>query len=277
MRPLQWVKNLLIFAPLFFAHEFFVEEKFIEVLLGAISFSLLASAVYVFNDLYDKKYDVHHEKKKHRPIASGRVSLTQALGLILVLVTVTVYIVRTYIQEALPIMLGYIVLNVLYTLFLKHVAIVDIATVALFHVIRIFLGGVLAGVLVSDWLILCTFFAGLVMATGKRRSEIQAASSEHTVRPVLRKYSLLTLDYIVLVSSCALLMSYATYTVLGTELQSLVFSNFFAVVGVLRYIAVVQSSTTADTPERLLFSDKIILLSILGWALFLVVVFYFGV
>lgn len=269
MRPFQWVKNMLVYAPLFFASEV-LSMKLVEVTVACIIFSLSASLVYVFNDIRDSAKDALHPVKKYRPVASGEMSRVHAY----ILLSVLFGIVCTglYVLPALAVpVFSYIALNALYSLWCKHVAVVDILLVASFYVIRVVVGGVVAQVPLSPWILLCVFFGALFIVIGKRRAEY----AREDRREVLREYSEHALDYMFAVSAAASILTYTIYTIIGHPSSYLVYSVFFVVLALFRVLnRIYTHPNQAESPEVLVFKDPFVFGSFVLWGIYVFIIFY---
>ena len=233
----HWIKNFLVFAPLFFAgHVMSVSELKLTFLLF-LAFCFLASGIYIFNDILDKDRDAQHPHKKNRPIASGKMSVRTAL-LIMFIFLVCVAYISIYFNLKTNILLGlYFLLNLSYSLILKHIALLDIFLVAGLYILRIKAGGELIDVHVSEWLILVTLFLALFLVIGKRRAELISVSSEKT-RLVLREYTREFLDYCLTVVVAGTLLTYSLYAI-SANIPYLVYSTFFVFFGMFRYMYVI--------------------------------------
>ncbi len=173
LRPHQWSKNLLIFVPFLLAHRFFELELWINALVAFISFSLLASSVYVMNDLFDLDNDRKHSKKKYRPFASGNLSIKY--GFFLIVALLFFIIICAYLLSNVAFMtclFVYILLNIAYSSWLKRIILLDVFILTSFYIIRLFSGGVATGIPLSEWLILFSFFVFLSLAYLKRFSDL---------------------------------------------------------------------------------------------------------
>ncbi|MCX6703319.1 MAG: UbiA family prenyltransferase [Candidatus Zambryskibacteria bacterium] len=268
-RPFQWVKNILVYAPLFFASEF-LTIKLVDVTLACIIFSVSASAVYIFNDISDASKDALHPVKKYRPIASGQMSHTQAYILLFVLLCIVG--VGLYVLPVLflPILL-YISANILYSKWLKHVAVLDMLLVASFYVVRVVAGGMVAQVPLSPWILLCVFFGALFIVVGKRRAEY----GREVRREVLEEYSEKALDYMFAGSVAIAILTYGIYTIIGHISSYLVYSTFFVVLALFRVLnRIYTHPEQAESPEVLVFKDLFVLGSFVAWGIYVFIVFY---
>src|ERR1035437_2220667 len=163
LRPYSWIKNLFIFVPLFFARDFFIYAKLSTVILAFIVFCITASSVYILNDIFDIEQDRKHSNKKNRPLASGAVSVKSAIIMFFCLLIIDAFIVYFYIPQIFLLIGLYFLLNILYSKYLKHIAVVDILLVSSFYFIRIIIGGIAAQVPVSHWLLLCMIFISIFL------------------------------------------------------------------------------------------------------------------
>jgi 4-hydroxybenzoate polyprenyltransferase len=270
LRPRSWLKNGLIFGPIFFAKDFFVSEKLFLTFIAFISFCLVASAVYVLNDDIDKEVDRLHEKKKDRPIASGKISEIQARGLTVFLLVLSFTLLFFFIPKAAPYICAYFFINVLYSLYLKHIAIVDVVVISLFYVIRILVGGVAAGVPVSSWLIMCTIFLSLFLILGKRIAEFKQSVRRKSLEGYTEQFLYMMLSIAAAVS----ILSYSLYVILVLQSPYAIYTMFFVLMGIMRYIYLIITSNTSEYPERLIFGDRVVLISVLGWIILVYSIFY---
>jgi 4-hydroxybenzoate polyprenyltransferase len=281
MRPHQWVKNLLVFAPLVFAHK--VGQ--LEALgLAAVAFACLcaaSSAVYLLNDFVDRAADRNHPKKRLRPIASGRLPAPLAAaavaGLLAVAAVLGAWIPAS--PAGLPFLVwpaGYLLLNVAYTFWLKRVVIVDAICIALGFQVRVLAGADAVAARASSWILLCTFFFALFLAFCKRREEVMKHAGGET-RASLRHYDAHFLDQMINPLAAMSILAYALYTVdeksVGLHGPGLPWTVPFVVFGVFRYLYLVHRRGQGSDPARLLFTDPQILISGLLWAASVALVF----
>ncbi len=274
MRPHQWVKNLLVFAPLVFAHKVGDPKAVQDAALAFAVFCALSSAVYLGNDVRDADADRAHPKKQARPIASGRLGTGVALGAALLLATAGLGIgwdLGPADTQGLPFVawpLLYVGLNAAYSLRLKRVAIVDALCIAMGFQFRVHAGSVVLGVPSSKWLLLCTFFFATFLAFCKRRQEL-AHASEGASRAVLRDYSAGFLDQVIAPLAAMSILAYALYTVddetVAKHGSSLVLTVPFVVFGVFRYLWLVHHGADGEDPARTLVRDRQLVLSGVLW------------
>lgn len=270
LRPIQWVKNIFIFVPIIFAREFFVADKLWPTVIAAITFCFVASSMYIVNDILDQDQDRLHPKKKFRPIASGAVPVANALVVLLVLLSASAFMAGRYVPHIIAPLAVYIVLNLAYSLYLKHQALFDVLLVAAFYLLRILVGGFATDTFISSWLVLCVIFLTTFIILGKRYAEL---THEHK-RAVLQAYSPKFLEHLLTISAALTIVAYGIYSILGVENALMVYSIFFVLLGMFRYLHIIYSNAEAENPERILFSDRVILLSVVGWLLFVGYIFY---
>lgn len=272
MRPQQWIKNLLVFAPLFFADALFSPVAVEASIVAFVAFCVAASGVYVLNDLFDREQDRAHPTKRHRPLAAGRVSARGAYCLIAALALLEAFLLIFHPALTIVVVL-YILLNGSYTAWLKHIAILDILCVASFYVLRIVGGGAATGIPLSPWILFCTFFAALFIVVGKRRAEFRHESR----RKVLEEYSKETLDFMLAGTAALAIISYGLYSILGHDSSLLIYSTVFVVLAFFRVLnRIYTHPEQAEAPETLLYRDPVVLAAFLAWALYVFFVFYFA-
>lgn len=276
MRPHQWVKNLLVFAPLVFAHRLVDPWSVGQAALAFVTFCALASAVYLFNDIVDADADREHSVKRARPIAAGRLSVRTAAVASLVLAAGGVALATAVGPDdrgAVPFVAwpaAYTVLNVAYGLRLKQIAIVDVLCVAVGFQFRVHAGSVAVGVPSSKWLLLCTFFFAMFLAFCKRRQELAHHVTDGDTRRVLKDYSLGFLDQVIAPLAAMSILAYSLYTLDARTMDRhgpyLMLTVPFVVFGVFRYLWLVHHEQGGDDPARLLVKDRQILISGVLWA-----------
>ena len=281
LRPRHWLKNVLLFFPVLFAGEMSTMEPIAQAALGFLCFSLVASAVYCFNDVYDAEADRLHPVKKNRPVASGAVRDRNAmlLAVVLLLLALGVGFYNSY--DFGLVLLLYLAINAGYTLGLKKQAIVDITIIAIGFLLRIFAGGLLTDTPISHWLILMTFLLALFLALGKRRDDVRLLeSSGQAVRASLKGYSLRFIDSALVLLGAVLVVAYVMYTLSPEVVERLrtdypYLSSLPVVVGILRYLQVVLVHDATAEPTTMLLRDRFLQLMIALWLGTLVVLIYF--
>jgi len=262
LRPKQWVKNLLLFVPLVFAApslEWLV-ANLPRVVIAFVSFSLLASAVYVFNDIHDLERDKLHPVKRKRPLPSGQVSVVGAIVLGLLSAVGSLLLGLRLGPTFLAVLALYALNNLLYSLVLKNWQLLDIFSIAFGFVLRVFAGAQAIDVPVSTYLFLTVFFLALFLAIGKRRYEVLLLGDEGSNhRSSLRHYSVYYLDQIMNISATLTLVVYTLYTLEGSH-PMLVLTVPVVVFGLFRYYHITHNLQKGEPSDDLL-SDPFILAS----------------
>jgi 4-hydroxybenzoate polyprenyltransferase len=279
LRITSLAKNMFVFVPLIFAKHLFEVNEFNTVLLGFIIFSLSASFVYIINDFYDAKKDAIHPLKKNRPIASGEISTTQAIIIAAILfVVIGILSTKTNIIFT-SIIWFYVLLNVLYSSYLKRIVIVDIFCISLGFMLRVIGGAVIISVLISSWLILTTLFLSLFLAVMKRRVEIATSEFATEQRSVLKDYSLSFIDQISSITAGGVIISYALYTV--SERTVLMFGSeyfvgttIFVVFGIFRYMYLVYKKDKGEDVVEALMSDVPMMINTIFYIITIILFIY---
>lgn len=300
-RPRQWVKNLAIFAALLFDGHLFDQVLLTKTFLGFISLAILVSSVYFINDIVDIDKDKLHPFKRKRPIAKGDIPIPIALFLAFLGIAISLsaaFLLSNFFFLAL---LGYLILQTLYTFWLKEIVVIDIFAIATGFVLRIYAGAFLIDAHLSIWFLLCVISVSLFLAAGKRRAEfaILARNLAAKHRKTLSLYSNRLLDGYLSMFATASWVSWALFTFFKGEERVFYLSqnvspgllNFLpltilgsgkllmltipvVIFGVMRYLYIVYDGSKAETPEKVLVSDKPLLLSVLIWGILVVVVIY---
>jgi len=280
LRPAQWVKNGFVFAALIFSRSITDWHRTVAVALAAADFCLIASAGYLLNDVLDAPEDRNHPVKRSRPVAAGRLSVRLALALAALLALVALAGAWALDPRFFLVVASYAGANLLYSLFLKHVMLLDVFVVALGFVFRVLGGGVVIHVEISAWLIVCTTLLALFLALTKRRHELVLLggnASEH--RSILAHYSPYFLDQLIGIVTASTLMSYALYT-LSEDVavkfpgKRLELTIPFVLFGIFRYLYLVHRNQQGGSPTRLLLTDRVLLLVVLLWAASVIFIIY---
>lgn len=270
VRPHQWVKNILVFAPLFFAGAAANTSLIAPSVATFFSFCLLASAVYLFNDCMDRAADAQHPLKRSRPLPSGRVDAPSVFLLAFGLFAGSMIIGFSLGAVIVP-LLAYAILNVLYSTRLKHVVGVDLVSVASMHVLRVVAGGMATALVVSPWIVLCTFFGALFLVVGKRRGEFRHDAK----RKVLLAYSKGSLDALLIIALALSLVSYSVYAAVGTQIPHMLFSVVFVAVALFRMLNIIMGDgPISEYPERMIFKDRVAFGSLIAWVAYVAFVIY---
>lgn len=277
LRPLQWVKNGLVFLPFVFAVDVAwstddlgpVPGLLLKLLLVALAFSALSSAVYLFNDLMDRSGDRRHPVKRNRPVASGKVSAPVA-GSVMVLLAAAGLAVMVLVEPLLGVAGGtYALINVGYSLGLKQVVLLDAFSVTSGYVIRAVAGAVAIDVAPSPWLYATTGAGALFIVLGRRFAEVRlAGDAAQDQRTVLKDYAGPFINQLLMVSAAAAWLSYTFYTVEATNLpdnNTMLFTVPLVTFGLFRYLYLLNSSERAEAPEQLMIRDLPLVLSIISW------------
>jgi len=273
LRPTQWAKNLFVLAPAVFGGLLLDERVALRVALALLAFCFASSSVYLVNDLRDREEDRRHPLKRFRPLAAGTLPVPAAVVAIVVLAGAAAAIsARLGLSFAL-ILGGYLLLNLLYTLRLKHMVILDVMSISMGFVLRVEAGGVAAGVEVSRWLFLCTTFLALFLAFSKRRHEITLLAGEAAgQRRVLDQYSPAFLDQMINVVTASSVVSYALYAVAPETVQkyntyNLVYTIPMVLYGIFRYLYLMYQQPGERNPTEAILRDPPFLINMMLWGL----------
>jgi 4-hydroxybenzoate polyprenyltransferase len=279
MRPKQWAKNVLIFAGLIFDRQLTVLPALEKTLIGFVLFCLLTSSIYLINDLVDLQADRKHPKKKHRPLASGKLPIWLAISAVVV-VMLAAFVGGYWLSPAFALACFiYVALNLAYSFWLKHLPIIDVIVLAGFYVLRVAAGVALIDVQrFSPWLYVFTTFFALFLGIGKRRAEFISSKGAHT-RRVLSGYSEPFLDQLLLVVLTLAILTYSLYTFSAPNLpenHAMMFTIPFVIYGFFRYLLLVQVRNSGEAPEDILFHDRPIQIDLVLWAASILLIFYFS-
>ena len=293
-RPRQSLKNLSLFTGLIFSGWLFIPAKFWAIVAAFIIFSLLTGSVYIFNDLIDLESDRKHPFKSKRPLASGRLSIPLA-----VFAGLTGFFVSLYLGWALSFflflgMIGYLLLQLIYTFWLKKQPIIDVITIAFGFIIRVYSGAVVIGAHLNVWLLLSIISFSLFLAIGKRRSELTLLQGKNASRQVLGRYPEKLLDVYTAMFANTTWLTYALFTFMfpvftfsGKALTLLsILPNTFrsekwlmvtiplVIYGVMRYLHLIYEKNQGESPAEILTSDKPMIITVSLWALLVVIILY---
>jgi len=276
----QHVKNLFIFMPLFFSGELGNVELLLNASIAFFSFSLLASAVYILNDYKDVDEDREHPRKKNRPIASGRIEKNSAILLMIVLFLSGVALSFLLTLQSLGLLFAYAALNLAYSFYLKHIAILDITSIAIGFVLRVFLGGISTGIQLSIWMVIMTFLIAFFVALAKRRDDVLLyLDTGKKMRKVIDGYNINFIDGAMITTSSVVIVTYILYTVSAEVMQRfhseyVYFTALFVILGIIRYLQITFVETDSGSPTDIVTKDPFLRSVILLWLLSFVFIIY---
>ncbi|MBI2036496.1 decaprenyl-phosphate phosphoribosyltransferase [Candidatus Microgenomates bacterium] len=297
LRPRQWIKNLALFAAIIFNGQLFNESLLVVTLYAFIVFCLLSSATYIINDVFDKDSDRLHPSKKFRPIAKGDIPVWFGLFLAAVFIIIGLYTASIITPSFLTAVLAYLFLQFSYSLIFKKLAVLDILTIAAGYMIRVYSGEFATGFHISVWLLITAVSLSLFLAIGKRRSELTLLSGYSPevlarTRKSLSHYSEKLLDVYTIMFATSTFITYSLFTFLESPPSITVdillpqfFPGFFerkwlmatiplVVFGIMRYLQDIYEKQEGESPERVLFNDKPLLLAVFLWGLLVITVIY---
>jgi 4-hydroxybenzoate polyprenyltransferase len=301
LRPRQWIKNFFVFSAVMFGGQIFNVTLLSRVFFGVLIFCALSSSIYVINDIFDVKKDRLHPFKRFRPLANNEVPISLAIIIAIILLIGSLIASYILLPGFFIISIIYFVMQFSYTLVLKHIEIVDILTLAGGYILRVFAGEVLSNLHISAWLFLTVIALSLFLAIGKRRSELTLLSSQKsgpqalTIRKTLSHYTEKLLDVYLSIFATSTFISYALFTfletpkgmifstdlipadILGTYLQRkwLMLTIIPVVYGLMRYLQRIYEKHEGESPERVLFLDRPLLVSVVIWIILTIGILYF--
>mgnify|MGYP000971059987 CR=1 FL=1 len=274
LRPHQWLKNGFVFIGVLFGHAWNDPARLGQVFLAFAAFSLLASGVYVMNDLIDREQDRQHPTKRHRPLASGALATPTALALLAACFAGGFALVLLSDSRAAWVFFCYVALNIGYTLGLKHVVVLDVFIIAAGFMLRILAGTSGIGIDPSYWLLLCSLMLTLFLGFAKRQAEFMALDDGDAAahRRVLEHYSPVMLDQFMTIASAAAIISYSLYTVSPETVAlhgttKLIYTVPLVIYGMFRYLFLLHRRGGGGDPARQLLTDPHLLGALLGWVL----------
>ena len=280
LRVHQWLKNFFIFAPAFFADSLFNLFSLQNTFLAFLAFGLIASSVYIFNDIKDIESDKKHPTKRLRPIATGDVPVHAASVLGIILAASGLSLSISIHVECLYVLLTYLSLNIAYSHFLKRFAIVDVLIVSLGFILRLFMGAAALQMPLSKWIIVMTFLLAMFLALAKRRDDCRISKEQGNIvmREALNGYSFQFIDISLAIMSSVLLVAYLLYCMSSDVIARLgenVYLTFlFVVIGILRYLQIIFVYGGGGSPTLVLIKDYFIKIIFICWLLTFLVLFW---
>ena len=279
MRPKQWAKNAFLFVAITFDRQLDNLPALAKTLAGFALFCLLSSVVYIVNDLVDIEADRQHPKKRNRPLPSGQLPASVAITAAVIILVAVIPMAFLLSQNFGFLALGYLLLNLAYSKWLKHIPILDVLVLASFYVMRVGAGVELIHVTrFSPWLYIFTIFLALFLGVGKRRAELNLlAEAANSHRPVLEGYTLPLLDQLMTIVSSMTIITYSLYTFSAENLPGghvMMLNIPFVIYGIFRYLYLVQVEHSGGAPEEVLFSDRPLQITLFLCALTVFIIFY---
>lgn len=299
LRPRQWIKNFAVFAAIIFSGELFNGQVFEKALLAFFIFCGLSSAAYIVNDIFDIKKDRLHPFKRYRPLAHGDIQTPMALTIAAMLVIFFIYLAFHVTPAFFGIALAYLAIQMLYSAFLKQIAVIDILALASGYILRVYGGEFATGLHISVWLLLTTISLALFIAVGKRRSELTLVSQTKVeniaaIRKSLSHYSERLLDVYASVFATSIFISYSLFTFLESprgfrigvgillpdflpaffQRKWLMITIIPVVYGLMRYLQDIYEKHEGESPEKVLLSDKALLATVMIWVILVLAIIY---
>ena len=266
-RPLHAIKSLIVFAPLFFTFEINL-DSYLMTLAAFVLFYLASSTIYIFNDIVDLEKDKMHRFKMNRPIASGRVTTKEAKYLLIILLTFSTFVSFVFNEKLFFIILIYLTINILYSLILKKVFLVDIIVIAFGFILRLFAGAVVTDISLSPWIILITFLLASLLAVSKRMDTESIVSADSTNTSKL--YTQKNIKVIILILTVSLIGVYILFTlfseiIIKHDILYLPTNSIFVVFGVARYLYLISNNPINYDPIAIFFSDHLLKITFILW------------
>lgn len=280
LRPSHYLKNLFILLPLFFGLRIDDVHLLLKGFIAFIAFSLCASSVYILNDYIDIEADRRHPKKKYRPLAAREISIKSAWIILIILFLLGIGTSLALDIKVFYIILTYFVLNIFYSLKLKHIPIIDVSIIATGFVLRLFVGSEATGVPLSMWIIIVTYLLAIFMALAKRRDDVLAfLETGDKARKSIDGYNLEFINSSMMVMASVVIVSYIMYTI-SAEVITKMHTNrlyltvVFVILGVLRYMQITFVENKSGLPTEILMKDKFIQIVLVGWIVMFGVLIY---
>ncbi len=271
MRPHQWVKNTFVLTGLLFGHAWNDPVLLTKAIIAFVSFCLISSTIYIINDIVDIEEDRHHPSKRKRPLPSGKLKISTAAKFAALLGASGLGLAFFASPIVVGILLLYVIMNIAYSLKLKHVVILDVFIIATGFMLRILAGTLGLGIPPSQWLLLCGLMVTLFLGFSKRRAEIIALSADKSAhRKVLEEYSPVLLDQMIVVTAAGLIMSYSLYTMSPETIRihgtaNLIYTVPFVIYGVFRYLYLLHHQSSGGDPSKDLVRDPHMLIVLLAY------------
>lgn len=281
IRPKQWLKNLFVFAPILFAGQLLNFDFFLKNFEAFLAFCGVSGLVYIINDITDIESDRVHKKKRFRPLASGEVTINQAkffFVVLAVLTTILCYKINLYFSL---VVIAYFFMNLLYSLWVKDIVIVDVFFISIGFMLRVVGGAAAIGVSISSWMILTTIFISLFLAISKRRAELSQIDSGNLdkQRKVLTHYDIAFTDQMNTIAATGTIICYALYTVSekatsAFHTDNLIYTTPFVIYGIFRYLYLLHKKNLGENPEQIVTKDIPLIIDLILYFIVSVFIIY---
>jgi 4-hydroxybenzoate polyprenyltransferase len=271
IRVRQWYKNILVFTPIVFANLLKNPDALISAVLAFCAFCTISSSTYIFNDIRDASTDAYHPTKKNRPIAAGLVSKRVAVVIAFAFAGAAIAICTLLPIRFAFIILGYFLLNILYSLYLKQLFIIDVLTIGAFFILRVLGGAVAVNVQLSSWLFVATFILALLLGFSKRSSELSSVGNAINHRKVLAQYDAVILRTFVIISATVALIVYLIYAIIVEKNQDFLLTTPFVLYGILLFLS--SSLHKGSDPDEI-FRDRAFVVNLILWGCVVVTTLY---
>ena len=281
LRTEQYIKNFFVFAPVFFGGKLLVGDSFLHTALAFVCYCLAASSIYIVNDYFDIPEDQKHPVKCKRPLAAGVIKPKTAIAIMAVLVCTSLALAFYVSVNLLLVIAIYIVMNLLYSKWLKHITVLDVNIIAIGFVLRIIAGAIAADVRPSVWILLITYLLALFLGFGKRRADVLLSMDGKEVRKNIDGYNLTFIDTILSILASIIIVAYILYTI-SPEVQMhyksdlLYLSIVFVINGLLYYMKLTLVDRSTDSPTMVVLKDRVIQITMLCWLVLMIYLLYFN-
>lgn len=283
IRPQQWLKNAFVLVPLFFGGSLLDSSDIVASVITAVAFSFVASAIYCLNDIVDVEDDRRHPVKRHRPIASGKVSVGQGyacMAAMVILAFLTTILLGSHAIGVATVIAAYLIMNIAYCLWLKRYAIVDVCVIAFGFVLRLLAGGQATDIWLSNWIVLMTFLLTLFLSLAKRRDDVvRMNKTGHAPRKNTIRYNLEFVNQAITITATVTLVCYIMYTVspdveqrIGT--RYLYLTTVFVLLGILRYLQLTMVDNKSGDPTKAMLHDRMLQAVVALWLLSFLIIIY---
>lgn len=281
IRPKQWLKNLFVFAPIIFAGQLMNLEFFFRNFVAFLAFCGVSGLVYIINDITDIESDRVHKKKRFRPLASGDVTISQAKIFFIILAVITTILCYKLNLYFSLIVIAYFFINLLYSLWVKDIVIVDVFFISIGFMLRVAGGAAAISVSISSWMILTTIFISLFLAISKRRAELSQVETENLdkQRKVLTHYDIAFTDQMNTITATGTIICYALYTVSEKttstfHTDNLIYTTPFVIYGIFRYLYLLHKKNLGESPEQIVTKDIPLIIDIILYFFVSVAIIY---